>query len=338
MTEEEAWDIPAGRTLTRQPHRIKRRNTCGGDSLKRLGKNLAAVCMPAVTAMMFAYVVTCFLTGDGTADGARQKTGTEAYGVQTGEASGELTESEYICGHLAAALPPEADEEAMKALAVVLRTQLYRLAEEQAANRIQIEPSAYLEEYVCAKAWGVDRYILFREKAKRVINETAAQVLRDENGALIEAPYHGVSAGRTRSGSDAYPYLQPAESKSDVEAAQYLTVYWFEERQLHDCFPDISEKEWAQIMAVEETDSFYIKEVCVGEQTIDGETFREKLSLCSSAYFTSWKENGLQVICRGQGHGFGMSCYGAQQMAADGSGYEEILSHYYKAVNLEENE
>ncbi len=38
---------------------------------------------------------------------------------------------------------------------------------------------------------------------------------------------------------------------------------------------------------------------------------------------------------RGYGHRVGMSQYGAQAMAQAGSGYEEILLHYYTGVSLE---
>ena len=38
----------------------------------------------------------------------------------------------------------------------------------------------------------------------------------------------------------------------------------------------------------------------------------------------------------GFGHGVGMSQYGANAMAADGSTYTEILQHYYTGVTVEE--
>ncbi len=36
----------------------------------------------------------------------------------------------------------------------------------------------------------------------------------------------------------------------------------------------------------------------------------------------------------GWGHGVGMSQYGAQAMALDGRGYDDILSHYYQGSTL----
>ena len=40
------------------------------------------------------------------------------------------------------------------------------------------------------------------------------------------------------------------------------------------------------------------------------------------------------VITRGRGHGVGMSQYGADFLARQGEGYEQILLHYYTGVTL----
>lgn len=185
-----------------------------------------------------------------------------------------------------------------------------------------------------ARLWGMERYLLFQEKAKAAIQATDGQVLCDETGAYIEAAYHGISAGTTRDGGEAYPYLRGRDSRSDVSSPQYLTIYWFEMERLLQLFPDVSEEQWAQIVTVEETDSFYIKEVALGGQLLGGEEFRSRMSLCSSAYAILWQGDGLQVICRGQGHGFGLSCCGAEARAAAGEDYASILSYYYENVVL----
>ena len=45
-------------------------------------------------------------------------------------------------------------------------------------------------------------------------------------------------------------------------------------------------------------------------------------------------EDTLIFFVTGYGHGVGMSQYGAQQMAREGSSYREILTHYYTGVTL----
>jgi stage II sporulation protein D len=43
---------------------------------------------------------------------------------------------------------------------------------------------------------------------------------------------------------------------------------------------------------------------------------------------------GLQLTGQGSGHGVGMCQWGAQGMAREGAGYEEILAHYYGDATL----
>ena len=46
----------------------------------------------------------------------------------------------------------------------------------------------------------------------------------------------------------------------------------------------------------------------------------------------------LQIQTKGYGHRVGMSQYGADAMAVAGSGYAEILAHYYRGTELVKQE
>ena len=48
------------------------------------------------------------------------------------------------------------------------------------------------------------------------------------------------------------------------------------------------------------------------------------------------QKNGdnLRFLCKGQGHGVGLSQYGAEIMAEDGSTYDEILLWYFPSLML----
>ena len=43
----------------------------------------------------------------------------------------------------------------------------------------------------------------------------------------------------------------------------------------------------------------------------------------------------MRVSTKGYGHGVGMSQYGANAMAKEGSDYRAILQHYYTGINIE---
>jgi len=44
--------------------------------------------------------------------------------------------------------------------------------------------------------------------------------------------------------------------------------------------------------------------------------------------------SGIRIKGKGYGHGVGMSQWGARQMAAEGFGYQDILKHYYRDVDI----
>ena len=69
--------------------------------------------------------------------------------------------------------------------------------------------------------------------------------------------------------------------------------------------------------------------VTVGKKTFTGSDFRKLLSLKSADFDVKADDENVTVICRGNGHFVGMSQYGADYMARQGSNYKEILMHYY---------
>ena len=71
-------------------------------------------------------------------------------------------------------------------------------------------------------------------------------------------------------------------------------------------------------------------------EIISGIDFRKILNLNSANFTISFKNNDIVFLCKGYGHGVGMSQWGANAMAKSGSKYEDILKHYYSGVDIEE--
>ena len=77
-----------------------------------------------------------------------------------------------------------------------------------------------------------------------------------------------------------------------------------------------------------------IETVKVGGVTVKGGSLRSALGLRSACYEWEVQSKKLVFFVTGFGHGVGMSQYGANQMAKDGSDYEDILTHYYTGVTV----
>ena len=61
---------------------------------------------------------------------------------------------------------------------------------------------------------------------------------------------------------------------------------------------------------------------------------RSALDLRSAAFDVRYEPDEIVITTKGYGHGVGMSQYGADAMAAEGSSWREIISHYYPGCSI----
>ncbi len=75
--------------------------------------------------------------------------------------------------------------------------------------------------------------------------------------------------------------------------------------------------------------------MAVGKATVTGQQVRSLFALDSTNFAFSFTDNDVVIQTIGYGHGVGMSQVGADAMAKRGAGYREILTHYYRGVQIE---
>ena len=76
--------------------------------------------------------------------------------------------------------------------------------------------------------------------------------------------------------------------------------------------------------------------ITIGGQKVTGQQVREAFGLRSACFTLEYKNDRFTFHVRGYGHCVGMSQYGADYMARQGSSWEEIVQHYYKGVEIKE--
>ena len=81
-------------------------------------------------------------------------------------------------------------------------------------------------------------------------------------------------------------------------------------------------------------DSGRVARIPVGSETLTGAQARALFSLRSAAFSVAYSGGTFTFTVTGSGHGVGMSQYGANVMAIRGSGYADILAHYYPVTTL----
>ena len=262
--------------------------------------------------------------------------------VERNEISAEQTVEDYLVHVLAAQIPAEFEAETLKAQAILARTYIYSLLgtsgkiyeEELDMDALSIEQMKTL--------WEETDYPARLQKLQAAVNETAGLYLIYE-GEMIEPLYCYASAGKTRSRSEDYPYLKQTESPGDLLAENYRSLPVFEmkdfARRIHEIpgSAAVSEEELINgggIQIVERDSSGYVKLVQIGQKTYTGEEVQYALGLASSCYSFERLDRKIRVICKGIGHGFGFSQFGANEMAKEGASYEELLHHYFQNVEI----
>ena len=82
------------------------------------------------------------------------------------------------------------------------------------------------------------------------------------------------------------------------------------------------------------TDGGGVGTMVIGGRMFEGTELRTLLHLHSAKFSVEADAEEIRFTVSGYGHRVGMSQYGAEAMARDGSTFEEILLHYYTGVTL----
>ncbi len=265
----------------------------------------------------------------------------------------EMTDREYIIGSVCAEIPASFNTEALKAQAVAVHTYAVRQRENELANPTQELKGAYISndssKYQAfftkeqAQQYFGDNFEEYYSKISEAVDAVENEILV-YNDKPIVAAFHSMSSGTTESAENIFgspvDYLVPVESKDDVNAPKYTTEYTFTadeiSARLTKKYPEIvlpeDKSQWLSVK--ERTASDTVMSIQTGDVNMSGWELRNLLSLRSASFDISYDNGIFTITTKGYGHGVGMSQYGANAMAEQGSTYNEILSHYYKGAEI----
>jgi stage II sporulation protein D len=261
----------------------------------------------------------------------------------------ELPLTQYLCGVVAAEMPASYESEALKAQTVAACSYMvYRSLNEPNAPEhkgawVCNDPShckGYLSPIQMKQTWGEDNYPQYYAKIAAAVGAVAGQVMTYE-GEPINAVFHAISAGKTETAADVWgqdvPYLQAVESFVDVNAAQYLSGVEYSGSELYRLLsildPQIDND--LTVGTITRTDSGGVRCAEIGGVTLTGAQLRSALSLRSTNFEITQKDDLFTFTVKGYGHCVGMSQHGAGQLAAAGMSYTDILKTYYTGISIE---
>lgn len=254
----------------------------------------------------------------------------------------------YIMMAMAADIPATYELETLKAQATILRTYVYVVAKKNKTNSLKADDiGLQYKSLDAAKAsLGEENSDQYEKKLLKAIEDTNNMVIT-YNEDLIIPLFHPVSIGMTRSSKQAIgediAYLASVESKGDVQSTDYMKISSIPKEtvveQLNKIYPACSVSKDSledDIVIVKRDEDGYIKSIQIGDESITGDEFASFFELNSTNFYIETYEDSLRFICKGKGHGLGLSQYGANFMALQGYKYDEILEYYFTQTQVVE--
>ncbi len=269
-----------------------------------------------------------------------------------------LSFEDYLLGVVAANMPAGYEMEALKAQSVIARTYaLYNIAllTKDNPDKTGFTTSELGLSYISLDSleqfWGSEEYNNYFTKLENALYTTKNEVIV-YNNELILPVFFDTGSGFTRNASEAWdvdiPYLISVPSKQDVTSTSYLKIKEYEITDfislIEQYYTDIelSEDKFFDEVTVASRDSAgYALKIDLGSKTVSGEEFTKAVGLSSNHFYIEDYEGKVRIISNGVGHGVGLSQYGANAMAEEGSDYIKILTYYYtgtSVISLEDKE
>lgn len=279
--------------------------------------------------------------------------------IQTSHGELRLGMERYIAYALPAVIPADYEEEMLKVQAILLRTELLCLYEEQ--KRQQGELSGW--EPYCIELSEDERfknYMTFREQ-KKLFGENYEETIRKychavlqttgmyvkENGKPAKTAWFRVSAGITREG---------VLCEEDYKSEDYFNssvITWREFKKTMQTLLDPETRNVQEIHFLKEEEASVYPEFLVFEITMEAEDGRKEVrrqQISAEAFCQAFRllspcvqnieENRAEVriTVKGAGHGSGVSQYAANELAKKGKDYTEILNTFFTNIAIDKFE
>ncbi|MCM3603188.1 stage II sporulation protein D [Robertmurraya korlensis] len=257
----------------------------------------------------------------------------------------DTTLENYVRGVLAAEMPVNFELEALKAQAVAARTFTIKTLLNPDLSKLppgtDITDSTLHQVYKSNNdlkiTWG-SKYDENIKKINNAINETRGLIMTYKDQP-IDASFFSTSNGYTENSeeywSNTIPYLRSVPSPWDSNSPVYqdsktLTVEDFQEKL------GVKINSSGDLSKIVRTSSNRVSTVDINGKLFSGKEIREMLGLRSTDFTLELEGTNIIVNTKGNGHGVGMSQYGANGMAKQGRNFKEILNYYYQDIEIED--
>lgn len=263
----------------------------------------------------------------------------------------EMTMEEYLWRVVAAEMPASFELQALRAQAVCARTySLWKMG----ANSHQDQGAdicadfgccqAYIDPQKAAANWG-EKAQSNTDSIAQAVADTDGQVMTYD-GKPIQAVFFSSSTDATEDAQavwgNSLPYLVSVSSPEGEEVPNYYSTVTLTreevEKKIKEAYPDadLSGDPAGWLSGMSLTASGRVGSMKVGGVELTGGAVRTLFGLRSACFQVTYQDGTFTFSVTGYGHGVGMSQYGANAMAKQGSSWQDILTHYYTGVEIQQ--
>lgn len=246
---------------------------------------------------------------------------------------------EYVAATVGGEMPASWPEQALRAQAVATRTYALHQRARRAGEPWDLRATEQSQVYRGIEAE--------TGSTRRATEATRGEILT-HGGRPILAAFHSTSGGRTASASEVWGQSLPYLGSIDVEHEEDAPyTYWrtvFPAETLTGVIAALG-AELGPVAALEvdaRTESGRVERIVARGRSqlrvFAGERLRalvESLGLRSTLFDIRSTPEGFAFVGSGNGHGVGMSQWGAREMARRGAPYQRILARFYPGARLE---
>lgn len=238
----------------------------------------------------------------------------------------EVSLKEYLLSVLFSKYMDNIHEEVLKAICILYNTYIYKMMLEE-GKVLANNPFAIYKPVTYYKSM-FNNYDTIINKFQGIIHDVDGMFVSYKNEYIL--PFiHYSNTGKTFS-HPSYPYLSGVKSLWDLTSPYYIEVNDF-------TYPEISKKLGISVtsnssISIHKMQS--IQKVLIDEHIFQAEEFKLLLDLKSISFYIIFYQNFIRIITSGWGNSYGLSIYGANDIANNGGKYYQILNYYFPKTKL----
>lgn len=240
---------------------------------------------------------------------------------------------DYVYHVVAAEMPATFLEEALKAQILATRTFTYNKIYNDSNYIFDSDDQAFNTDEELQIKWAAN-YNKYKEKIEKLIKDTHDEIITFA-GIPIKAYYFSMSNGYTSDAISVFgideEYLKSVKSENEDNIPNFQVTNHYSQKEIANKL-DLTVP--IKVNKIDRDSSNRVIDITINNKEYKGTEIRSLLNLRSTDFKIDITNNDVLITTTGYGHGVGMSQYGANIMAQNGSTYKEIIKKYYTNTEI----